>query len=973
MKLKFNHKQQFQLDAINAVVDVFKGQPINKGDYELDLGIKGQGLWASHTYKNNAISNNLLIDDNSVISNTKEVQKKNNIFQKHTIQSKGKNFAIEMETGTGKTYVYLRTAFELYTKYGFRKFIIVVPSVAIREGVLKSIEIMKEDFLNLYNRPPFNHFVYDSKKVNMLRAFANGNELQIMVINIDSFNKASNNVIYQTNDRMSGRKPIEFINDTNPIVIIDEPQNMESAKAKESINSLNPLCTLRYSATHKDKYNLLYSLDPVKAFQQKLVKKITVASVLGENDPNNAFIKLNTITNKNGKISCSLSFHKQTDSGPKEIKATCNQDNDIFMKSNEREIYRNGFEIVEINSRTGMEFVKFANGIRLSIGQENGGVKTDIIKEQIRATIKCHFEKELQVKDLGIKVLSLVFIDKVDNYRIHREKGYDLGQYALWFEEIYNEVAQEFSMFLDILPVHKVHNGYFSKDKKGAFKDTKGNTVADEDTYSLIMKDKEKLLSLNEPLKFIFSHSALREGWDNPNVFQICTLNETKSTIKKRQEIGRGLRLPVNQDGERIFDQNINNLVVIANESYDDFAATLQKEFEEDCGVTFGRLPIEAFTGIKYEVDGEVKNIETEQSEMIWKHFKENNWINEDGFINKSFAQAVDDYKITIPEELNFVSKNEIIKTVENYQLENHIEDKSKRVKTKFNEKVLLDPEFEKFWNAINKKTIYSVEYKTEDLIKKAVAAIMSMDKIKAPQIKTELADINIKSKGVSTQLVQMNKPVYAEPARVVPDILTYIQGKTELTRHTIYEILLQSKRLDEFPINPQIFMDAVVKEIRQVMNRIIIEGIKYERLEGQQYEMSRIRQDFNRLIEYPKDSIVKVPAENSAKVYQDMIMCDSKIEKRFAIDLLSNKKIKYIIKLPAWFKVDTPVGAYNPDWAIMKDNGDVVYMIRETKSTKDQLKLRISESDKIHCGRKHFNTIGINYDVATSIKDANL
>lgn len=973
MKLKFDHKQSYQLDAIKAVVDTFKGQPLNKGDFEIQLGTQGKGFFANQVQNELGIGNQLIIDDNSIIDNINEIQKYNNIFQKHTPQSKGKNFSIEMETGTGKTYVYLRTVFELQAKYGFKKFIIVVPSIAIREGVLKSIEVLKEDFLNLYNRVPFNHFVYDSKRVNELRNFAIGNELQLMIINIDSFNKASNNVIHIPNDRMSGRAPIEFIQATNPIVILDEPQNMESVKAKEAINSLNPLCTLRYSATHKDKYNLLYSLDPVQAFQKGLVKKISVASVLGENDVNNAFVKVNSITNNKGKITCNLSFHKQTKDGPVEVKKTLTHDKDLFIESEEREIYRNGFQITEINSRPGMEFVKFSNGLRLGIGQENGGVKKDIIKEQIRATIKNHFEKELQVKDLGIKVLSLFFLDKVENYRIHTDTGFELGQYGIWFEEIYKEVAQEFTMFLDILPVNKVHNGYFSKDKKGNEKNTSGSQADDEDTYSLIMRDKEKLLSLEEPLKFIFSHSALREGWDNPNVFQICTLNDTKSGLKKRQEIGRGLRLPVNQKGERIFDKNINNLVVIANESYEDFAASLQKEFEEDCGFVFGRLPIEAFIGIKYTKEDKSLKVAEKESEIIWDHLKDNKWIAEDGFINKEFNEAVENYTINLPEELKEVPLKEVIKAVEKYQLNQIIENKNNRIKVKFNEKVLLDPEFEKFWNAINTKTIYSVKFSTEYLIEEAVKAIKLMEKIKAPQIRTQLADLDIHSKGVSTQLVQLGQVKYAEPAKVVPDILTYIQGKTELTRNTIYQILIQSKRLDEFKINPQQFMDSVVKEIRYVMNRVIIDGIKYERLEGVQYEMSQIRRDFDRLVEYPKDKVVEVTKEQSHKIFQDMIMCDSSIEKKFAKDLMENKDVKYFIKLPGWFKIDTPVGGYNPDWAIMKQNGEVVYMVRETKSTKDQLLLRSIETDKIKCGRKHFEEIGVDYDVATDITNSGI
>lgn len=424
------------------------------------------------------------------------------------------------------------------------------------------------------------------------------------------------------------------------------------------------------------------------------------------------------------------------------------------------------------------------------------------------------------------------------------------------------------------------------------------------------------------------------------------------------------MRLPVNQDGERIFDKNINNLVVVANESYQDFADSLQKEFQDDCGVIFGRLPINAFIGMKYSLNEEEKKIEVHESEKIWDHLKKNAWIAEDGFISKSFATAVEEHRFSLPENIH-LNPNEVIARIEEYQLENHIEDQNRKKKIKVNEKVLLDPEFESFWNAINTKTIYSVKYSTEELIIKASEAVMKMEKVKAPQIRTMTADIEVLEKGVSSQLVHTGAPVYAEKSKKVPDIITYIQNKTELTRSSIYEILISSNRLNDFPVNPQQFMDSAVKAIRGVMNRIIVEGIQYEKLEGIQYEMSRFREDENKLF-FDKEKIV--PTQKS--VY-DYILWDSKVEKRFATDLEANKKVKYYIKLPGWFTVDTPVGTYNPDWAILKQNGEIIYMIRETKSTKDQLKLRIPETDKIKCGRQHFMTIGVDYDVATTIEDS--
>ncbi|MDO9527548.1 MAG: DEAD/DEAH box helicase family protein, partial [Syntrophales bacterium] len=547
MKFKFDAKQQYQLEGIQAVVDLFDGQPLSKGSFELT--VEESFMNVSQALTHLGIGNNIALMKNEVTDNLNKVQRRNNIARQTDIETQGMNFAVEMETGTGKTYVYLRTIFELNDKYGFKKFIIVVPSVAIREGVLKSIDMMKEHFQDLYNNIPFDHFVYDSRRVNALRGFAAANQMQVMIINIDSFNKKANNIIHDLRDKMGGRRPIEFIQATNPIVIMDEPQNMESAIAKEAIDSLRPLCTLRYSATHRDRYNLIYQVNPIDAFQMRLVKKISVAPVLAENNANSAFIKVNSITNRNGRFAATLTIHKQSGDGPKTSKVTVKQDDDLFMKSNEREMYRNGFIVTEINARPGMEYVKFSNGIRLSLGEEQGGFRDDIIREQLRETVKAHFEKEAQVKDMGIKVLSLFFIDRVANYRVYTDSGYVNGPYAEWFEDLYTEVAGEYRTLFnkEILPAGTVHNGYFSKDKKGdkgKFTDTTGNAAKDEDTYNLIMRDKERLLSLDNPLKFIFSHSALREGWDNPNVFQICTLSNSTSAIKKRQEIGRGMRLP---------------------------------------------------------------------------------------------------------------------------------------------------------------------------------------------------------------------------------------------------------------------------------------------------------------------------------------------------------------------------------------------------------------------------------------------
>jgi len=874
-----------------------------------------------------------------------------------------------METGTGKTYVYLRTIFELNKKFGFKKFIVVVPSVAIREGVLKSIEITEEHFKELYNNTPFRKFVYDSKRVSQLRGYATGNDLQIMIINIDSFNKKDINIIHDRRDQMGGYKPIEFIQATNPIVIMDEPQNMESPTAKEAIASLNPLCTLRYSATHRDKYNLVYQLDPVKAFQKKLVKKISIASIVSENDPTQSYLKLESVSNKNNRFTAKFKYYKQSKEGPKLTSGVFKQDDDLYVKSAENQIYSNGFRITEINVRPGMEFIKFSNGIRIRLGDEQGGCREEVVKQQLRKTIEAHFEKELQVVDTGLKVLSLIFLDRVENYRVYNDTGYELGKYAKWFEEIYNELAKDYkNLFTEILPVERVHNGYFSKDRHGKLKNsTTGTSADDEDTYGLIMKEKEKLLSLDNPLKFIFSHSALREGWDNPNVFQICTLNETVSAIKKRQEIGRGLRLPVNQDGQRVFDEYINNLVVVANENYQDFISNLQKEFEEECGIVFGKLPVQAFLDIVYSYtpDGKAKKINEKQSEQIWDHLQKSGWIGGDGFILEAFREAVDSNTFNIPEEFKLVTP-EIIETIEQHKIEKYVTE-HKPVKGKINEKVLIDPEFEKFWNAINVKTIYSVEYSTQELIEKASKAILAMDKIEPPKLRTSFVDVNIETKGVTATMIRTPESTSTALHKKVPDILSYIQSKVELTRGTIFQILKKSGRLKDFPVNPQRFMDASVKAIRDVLSRMIIEGIQYHKLNEISYEMSKFRADEHKL-EFAGDRIVP-----TTKSVYNFITYESGVEKKFAETLETMKDIKYFIKLPSWFRVPTPVGYYNPDWAILKENGQIVYMIRETKSTRDKMKLRLPETDKIVCGQRHFEAIGIDYYVAPSIEDANL
>lgn len=582
MKIKFDSNQDYQLEAINAVIDVFDGQPL-----AADSGAVEMTPTANELITELGRGNQLLLSDDALLTNVQTVRGRYGLEPLQDLA--GRNFSVEMETGTGKTYVYLRTIYELNARYGWKKFIIAVPSVAVREGVMQTIELTRGHFQSLYNSIPLDAWVYDSAQVSRLRGFASSNQMQVLVINIQAFDKKDIAVIHKDNDRLSGRQPIEFVQATNPIVIIDEPQNMEGEVRQAAIASLNPLCTLRYSATHKNPYNLLYRLDPVKAYDLGLVKRIEVDSVLATEGFNEAYIKVKSITATKARITAKLEIDVQGTTGPsrKEVAITA-AGVDLLELSGGREMYA-GYTVQRIDAGTGE--IEFDNGICLTVGDTQGGAKDELMRLQIEETVREHFNKELAIARLPagerIKVLSLFFIDRVANYAEHD------GKIRTWFVEAYEKIAGlERYRKLTPLPVAAVHNGYFAQDKGKPKDSTEGRTTkADDEAFELIMRDKERLLALDEPLRFIFSHSALREGWDNPNVFQICTLHETASIMRKRQEIGRGLRLPVRENGERCFDPTINRLTVVANESYEAFAKSLQKEMQDEWGVDFtGRV-----------------------------------------------------------------------------------------------------------------------------------------------------------------------------------------------------------------------------------------------------------------------------------------------------------------------------------------------------------------------------------------------
>ncbi|MCI6189373.1 MAG: DEAD/DEAH box helicase family protein, partial [Clostridium sp.] len=752
MKLKFDSELDYQKEAIASIVDIFNGQRITQSNFTVLSNIDEVGT-VGKLVTEHGVGNKLELDEEDILKNVNKIQLKNGLKQStlKELQKDNYYFTIEMETGTGKTYVYLRTIFELNKKYGFTKFVIMVPSVAIKEGVMKSIEIMKEHFKELYDNVIFNSYEYKSQKLDIFRDFATSDDIRIMVMTIQSIEKDTN-VINIENEKTNGLKPIQFVQETNPIIIIDEPQTTISTdKRRDSVNSLNPLCTIGYSATHEYKINLMYRLNAVDAYEKQLVKQIEVASLISKDSHNEAYIKLISVTNKNNKIRAKIEFDKwDTKKGDtvitsKEFKLG----DDLKELSGNREIY-NGYIITEINAKEGNEFVDFSGADPIRLGEVRGEVNDDDIvkRTQIRKTIEEHLNKELVLKQHGIKVLSLFFIDKVANYRYYDDKGNPhKGKYAIWFEEEYKKAIEKpkyNTLFNDVdieSEAEEVHGGYFSKDKKGKFKDTNGKTVADEDEYNLIMKDKEKLLSFDSKLKFIFSHSTLREGWDNPNVFQICTLNETKSTMKKRQEIGRGLRLAVNQNGERIKGFNVNTLTIMANESYDDFARKLQHEYEEEEGIKFGVVESHTFANIVVESDEETEYLGEEKSNVIFNSLKDNNYIDDKGRVTDKLKKDLKDNLVKVPDEF-IEQKSQIIEVLKKISGNLNIKNAEDKKQVKLNKARYLSPEFKELWDKIKFKTTYSVDFDSKELIKECADEIqrtLSVNKVKLLYTKAEL------------------------------------------------------------------------------------------------------------------------------------------------------------------------------------------------------------------------------------------
>jgi type III restriction enzyme len=962
MKLKFQSDLNYQRHAIDSITNIFRGQAIKQSNFTVSYG-EDAGMIQTDL----GVGNRLDLTPKEILKNVQEVQIRNGLPRSESLD--GLNFTVEMETGTGKTYVYLRSIYELNKQYGFTKFVIVVPSVAIREGVYKSLQITEQHFKELYDRQPLEYFIYDSDKLDQVRSFSTATTIQVMIINIDAFRKSFNdpkkedkaNVIHRANDRLNGYRPIEFIQETKPIVIIDEPQSVDTTpKSKEAISSLKPLCTLRYSATHVDKYNMIYRLDAIDAYNEKLVKKIEVMSVRSEQSFNLPYIKLLEVKERKAKIELDV----ETQGKIKRTSKTVKYGDDLFDVSGEREIYRN-YQVEQIDWTPGNESVEI-NGHYLNLGVSIGEIDEDAIKKyQIRKTIEEHLDKELRYNHRGIKVLSLFFIDKVANYRDYDKEGNPVkGKYATMFEVEYRQLVKKpkyQTLFKDVdldTEVDKVHNGYFAQDKKGKLKDTKGNTAADTDVYSLIMKEKERLLSLDEPLRFIFSHSALREGWDNPNVFQICTLKDSGGTyVSRRQEIGRGLRLAVNQDGERVQDYNVNTLTVMANESYEEFVANLQTEMEEQTGITFGKIEEHIFAKLAYidETTEEPVAMGYDLSKKLYQSLKQQEYIDKKDKATAVLKEVLENYEVNLPEEFN-PWKLAIMKELKHITNRLPIKDGSKKKKVKLNKAVINSQEFLELWDKIKYKTVFSIDFDSDQLIEKTITAIQKMnriDKVRIISRKDGIATLD-RLTGVQGSVLSERVEDYVSAQHTLPDIITELQNRTNLTRKTIVRILTGSKRLEDFKNNPQKFIQEVTKIIQREMKLLLRDGIKYYKMNDDSYYAVELFEN-EELLAYLNDNAV-----TSEKSPFDHVIYDSDIEESFAKRFEEDENVKVYVKLPNWFKIETPVGNYNPDWAavINKNGEEKLYFVLETKGTDIEEFLRPEEQAKIHFARKHFEAI---------------
>src|SRR5665811_125575 len=977
MEFKFDAHQQYQQDAIAAVVDLFDGQPADAASLTTTLqGMvpdSGDQARAFELVSEvGAVGNNLLLDDETVLQNLQTVQDRNGLEVVGELAGGALDFDIEMETGTGKTYVYLRTIFEMAKNYNFTKFIILVPSVAIREGVTTSIKLMTRHFQDLY-ATPFDSFVYSGSTPEEVQSFATSTSLQIMVMTIDSLRGDKNTrVIHQTRDKLNGLRPIDYLKATRPVVIMDEPQNMESLLSQSAVGELNPLCRLRYSATHRKTRNVVYRLDPVDAHDLGLVKQIVVAEAIQQGADAAPYVKLESVHNDKGFLArMELAVRKESDGTIQRKTVNIKNGQDLAVVTG-----NSAYEGWRLNELTiEPESVELFPHGWLQAGETIGGSNDSTYREMIRETIREHLRKDTMLRPHGIKVLSLFFVDRVASF-LGEGCNNDTadGDFVTWFDELFMEERAKSQQWADLLPLDPVEyrRAYFSvmKGKKGepdTFKDTNGTSKADDDSYDLIMRDKARLLDQNEPVRFIFSHSALREGWDNPNVFQICALREMGESTERRQTIGRGLRLPVMVTArgyERVADRGIAQLTVVANESYREFADSLQKEYR-DSGVSIGLVRPGEFAKIPTVVDetGEEKRLGFQGSKLIWDELVERNFLDKEGKVTANFRPETLGFTLG-PVPNFFWPQDDIIQVMLNCRVERIIKTQRKRVARKLNKEIYASPWFEDFWRTISQKTTYRVSLERDEVVDNAVNKVKAEQPVQPLRVQVTRAGVKLVRGGTQTSETATRSAELAG-AYQLPDIISELQEATSLTRKTLVDVLIRSGKLGEFIGNPNDFIAMVKRHLQNVVAAAVQEGIQYEKTGGYVYELRELQADGVEERDLFLARVYKV--EHTDKTDFDYIQIDSDgadaSERQFAEKLDSREDVKFFMKLPDKFKIETPVGPYNPDWAIIKqdENGaDRIYMIRETKSTLDESKRRPTENAKIKAATEHFRQLGI-------------
>lgn len=973
MEFKFDPKQPYQQEAIASVVDLFEGQPADADALQTKL----QGALPAPEVQQSfdiaaevgAIGNNLLLDKEALLQNLQAVQDHNGLEVVGELAGDALDFDIEMETGTGKTYVYLRTIFELAQRYNFRKFVILVPSTPIKEGVTTSIDLMTKHFKDLYAEP-FDASVYSGQTAEEVQSFATSTSVQIMVMSIHALRGTKNSrIIHQERDKLNGLRPIDYLKATRPVVIMDEPQNMESLLSQSAVSELDPLCTLRYSATHRKTRNVVYRLDPVDAHDLGLVKQIVVAEALQQGADAAPYLKLESVRNDKGFVArMELAVRKESDGSihRRVLNVKNGQDLAVVTKNAAYE----GWRVNELTIEP--ESVELFPHGWLRAGETIGGSNDSIYREMIRETIREHLRKESMLRQHGIKVLSLFFVDKVASFL---GEGYDNttadGDFVKWFDELFREERDKSHQWADLLPGDPLdyRRAYFSvlKGKKGqhdTFKDTSGETKADDDAYELIMRNKAQLLDEAEPVRFIFSHSALREGWDNPNIFQICALREMGEAAERRQTIGRGLRLPVDQTGERVSDRGIAQLTVVANESYREFADSLQKEYR-DSGVSIGLVRVGEFAKIMTVDDstGEEKRLGWAGSKLIWDELVERHFLDNEGKVTANFRPETLGFTLG-PEPDFFWPEEDIVQVMTNCRVERIVKTQRKRVQRKLNKEIYSSPWFEDFWGTISQRTTYRVALDREQVIDEAVGKIKAEQQIQPLRVQVTRAGVKL-VRGGTTTAEKGQRSAELTSTYQLPDIISELQEGTSLTRKTLVDILTRSGKLGEFIGNPNDFIAMVKRNLLNVVAASVQDGVQYQKISGYVYELRELQADGVEERDLFLDRVYKVA--NTDKTDFDYLPIDSDgaeaPERQFAKLLDDREDVKFFMKLPDKFKIETPVGPYNPDWAIIKqdeDGSDRIYMIRETKSTLDESKRRPTENAKIKAATEHFKQLGI-------------